>query len=71
MLELAADEVYRLHYQAGQAWAAARRRRRQGHRRSGARAAALATLARALAWGGESERGEAGALRGARDSSTR
>src|SRR4051794_8579346 len=58
MLELAADEVYRLRYQAGQEWAQ--------HAVDAARpigdpaleAAALATLARALSWGGEPVRGE-------------
>ncbi|QEC48769.1 AAA family ATPase [Baekduia soli] len=55
MLELAADEVYRLQYRAGQEWA---RRAVEAARAIGdpaLTAAALATLARALAWGGEPE----------------
>jgi DNA-binding CsgD family transcriptional regulator len=58
MLELAADEVYRLQYEAGQEWAeqAAGAARAIGD--PALTTAALATFTRALAWGGEPERGE-------------
>ncbi len=59
MLELAGDAMFRLEYESGQDWA--------GRAAAVARplgdqvltCAALATLARALAWGGQAERGEA------------
>ena len=58
MLELAADDLYRLQYESGQDWA----RRALGTARAlgdqALIAAALATLTRALAWGGEPGRGE-------------
>ena len=58
MLELAADALYRLEYESGQEWA---RRAVAAARSLGDRAltaAALATLVRALAWGGDPQRGE-------------
>ena len=58
MLELAADEVYRLRYQAGQAWAQQAVDAAKAIGDPALEAAALATLARALAWGGEPTRGE-------------
>jgi DNA-binding CsgD family transcriptional regulator len=58
MLELAADEVYRLRYRAGQAWAQQAVDAAQAMDDLPLQAAALATLARALAWGGEPARGE-------------
>ena len=61
MLELAADEVYRLRYHAGQAWAQQAVDAAQGA--SAIRysiAAALATLARAFSWGGDPTAGRAG-----------
>jgi DNA-binding CsgD family transcriptional regulator len=59
MLELAADEVYRLHYPAGQAWARQAVDAAKAIGDPALHAAALATLARALAWGGDPNRGEA------------
>lgn len=59
MLELAADAVYRLQYEAGQDWAARAVTAAEGIGDPALLGAALATLARALAWGGETERGEA------------
>ena len=58
MLELAADEVYRLRYQAGQAWAQQAVDAAKAIGDPALEAAALATLARALSWGGEPARGE-------------
>ena len=58
MLELAADALYRLEYESGQEWA---RRAVAAARPLGDQAliaAALATLTRALAWGGEPQHGE-------------
>jgi ATP/maltotriose-dependent transcriptional regulator MalT len=58
MLELAADEMYRLRYEAAQDWA---RRATAAARPIGdpvLTATALATLARTLAWGSEPEQGE-------------
>jgi DNA-binding CsgD family transcriptional regulator len=58
MLELAADEVYRLRYQAGQAWAQQAVDAAKAIADPALEAAALATLARAFSWGGEPSRGE-------------
>ena len=58
MLELAADEVYRLRYEAGQAWAQQAVDAAHAIGDPALDAAALATLARALSWGGEPARGE-------------
>src|SRR3954462_379881 len=58
MLELAADEVYRLRYPAGQAWAQQAVDAARAIGDLALEAAALATLARALSWGGEPIRGE-------------
>ena len=58
MLELAADEVYRLRYQAGQAWAQQAVDAAKANDDAALTAAALATLARALAWGGEPSQAE-------------
>ena len=58
MLELAADALYRLEYESGQEWS---RRAVAAARPLGDQAliaAALATLTRALAWGGEPQLGE-------------
>ena len=58
MLELAADALYRLEYESGQDWA---RRAVAAARPLGDPAliaAALATLVRALSWGGQPQRGE-------------
>ncbi len=59
MLELAADALYRLDYASGQEWAdrAVAAARELGD--PALLSAALATLARAWAWGGGAERGEA------------
>ena len=59
MLELAADAVYRLRYRAGQEWAERAVDAAKAIGDPALEAAALATLARALAWGGEPTRGEA------------
>jgi DNA-binding CsgD family transcriptional regulator len=58
MLELAADELYRLRYQAGQEWAQQAVAAAKTIGDPALAAAATATLARALAWGGEATRGE-------------
>jgi DNA-binding CsgD family transcriptional regulator len=58
MLELAADEVYRLQYRAGQEWAERAAGAAKAIGDPALTTAAFATLARALAWGGERERGE-------------
>jgi DNA-binding CsgD family transcriptional regulator len=58
LLELAADEVYRLRYQAGQAWAQQAVDAAKPIGDPALDAAALAVLARALSWGGEPIRGE-------------
>jgi DNA-binding CsgD family transcriptional regulator len=58
MLELAADEVYRLRYQAGQAWARQAVDAAKAIGDPALHAATLATLARAFSWGGEPTRGE-------------
>jgi DNA-binding CsgD family transcriptional regulator len=58
MLELAADEVYRLQYRAGQEWAQRAAGAAKAIGDPALTTAAFATLARALAWGGERERGE-------------
>jgi DNA-binding CsgD family transcriptional regulator len=58
MLELAADELYRLRYQAGQEWAQQAVDAAKTIGDPALEAAAMATLARALAWGGEPTRGE-------------
>lgn len=58
MLELAGDEVYRLRYEAGQAWAQQAVDAARAIADPALTAAALATLARALSWGGEPTRGE-------------
>ncbi|MDX6728251.1 MAG: hypothetical protein QOK49_3056, partial [Baekduia sp.] len=58
MLELAADEIYRLRYQAGQAWAQQAVDAAKAIGDPTLEAAALATLARAFSWGGEPARGE-------------
>jgi ATP/maltotriose-dependent transcriptional regulator MalT len=58
MLELAADEVYRLHYRPGQEWAERAVATAKSIGDPALTAAALATLVRAFAWGGEPERGE-------------
>ena len=58
MLELAADEVYRLRYEAGQAWAQQAVDAAKAIGDPALQAAALATLARAFSWGGEPTRGE-------------
>jgi DNA-binding CsgD family transcriptional regulator len=58
MLELAADEVYRLRYQAGQAWAQEAADAAKAIGDPTLEAGALATLARALSWGGEPARGD-------------
>src|SRR4051812_23550128 len=57
MLELAADEVYRLRYPAGQAWAQQAVDAARAIGDLALEAAALATLARAFSWGGEPARG--------------
>jgi DNA-binding CsgD family transcriptional regulator len=57
MLELAGDEVYRLRYEAGQAWAQQAVEAAEGIADPALQTAALATLARALSWGGEPARG--------------
>ena len=58
MLELAADEVYRLRYHAGQAWAQQAVDAAKAIGDPALEGAALATLARAFAWGDEPTRGE-------------
>jgi DNA-binding CsgD family transcriptional regulator len=58
MLELAVDEVYRLRYQAGQAWAQQAVDAAKAIGDPALDAAALAVLARAFSWGGEPIRGE-------------
>jgi DNA-binding CsgD family transcriptional regulator len=58
MLELAADEIYRLRYQAGQAWAQRAVDAAKTIGDPALHAAALATLARAFSWGGEPTAGE-------------
>lgn len=58
MLELAADEVYRLQYRAGQEWAERAVATAKSIGDPALTAAALGTLARALAWGGKRKRGE-------------
>ena len=65
MLELAADGVYRLQYEAGQEWAERAVAAAEDIGDPALQAAALATLARALAWGGEPN-AASGALRGGR-----
>ena len=59
MLELAADALYRLQYESGQDWATRAVTAAGGIEDPALMGAALATLARALAWGGEAERGDA------------
>ena len=59
MLELAADAVYRLQYESGQEWAARAVAAAREIADPALLGASLATLARALAWGGDAERGEA------------
>ena len=58
MLELAADEVYRLRYRAGQGWARKAVEAADAIGDPSLQAAALATLARALAWGGDPASGD-------------
>ena len=58
MLELAVDEIYRLRYGAGQEWAQRAVDAAEIIGDPALEAAALATLARACAWGGEPTRGE-------------
>ncbi len=58
MLELAVDEIYRLRYGAGQEWAQRAVDAAKVNGDPALQAAALATLARACAWGGEPIRGE-------------
>ncbi len=58
MLELAADELYRLRYHAGQAWARQAVDAAKANADPALEAAALATLARALSWGGDPNQGE-------------
>jgi DNA-binding CsgD family transcriptional regulator len=58
MLELAADEVYRLRYEAGQAWAQQAVDSAKVIGDPALIAAALSTLARAFSWGGAPARGE-------------
>src|SRR4051794_5716978 len=58
MLELAADEGYRLRYPAGPAWAQQAGDAARAIGDLALEAAALATLARAFSWGGEPARGE-------------
>jgi DNA-binding CsgD family transcriptional regulator len=58
MLELAGDEIYRLRYRAGQAWAQRAVDAANVIGDPALHAAALATLARAFSWGGEPTRGE-------------
>jgi tetratricopeptide (TPR) repeat protein len=58
MLELAADEVHRLQYRAGQEWAERAVATAKAIGDPALTAAALATVARALAWGDQPERGE-------------
>lgn len=58
MLELAADSIYRLQYEAGQDWAARAVTAAGGIGDPVLVGAALAVLARGLAWGGDAERGD-------------
>ncbi|MEA2466499.1 MAG: hypothetical protein QOJ57_625 [Thermoleophilaceae bacterium] len=58
MLELAADEVYRLRYEAGQAWAQQAVDAAEPIGDPALTGAALSTLARAFSWGGDPARGE-------------
>ena len=71
MLELAADEVYRLRYQAGQAWAQQAVDAAKAIGDPALEAAALATLARAFVLGRRAGPRRAGARRGDRDRWTR
>jgi tetratricopeptide (TPR) repeat protein len=59
MIELAGDAIFRLEYESGQDWAARAVAAGRLLGDSALTAAALGLLARALAWGGEAERGEA------------
>ena len=58
MLELAADDVYGLRYEAGQTWARTAVETAEGIGDRALHAAALGALARALSWGGQPVRGE-------------
>ena len=59
MIELAGDAIFRLEYESGQDWAAQAVAAARPLGEPALTAAALALHARALAWGGEAERGEA------------